>query len=100
MEGCYCIVYCGVVASSCGVVEKMGGRVQSSGSSWNIGKSPRKLRGNLRLSSTPEVPPLGSLITLVERPKRYHTKADKQSYLLVVVVYNLFQLFSTLLMNR
>ena len=42
----------------------MGGRVQSSGSSWNIGKSPRKLRGNLGLSSTPKVPPLGSLITL------------------------------------
>ena len=65
MEVCYCIVYCGVVASSCGVVEKMGGRVKSSGSFWNIGKSPRKLRGNLDISSTPKVPPLGSLTTLV-----------------------------------
>ena len=70
MEGCYCIVYCGVVASSCGVVEKMGGRVQSSGSFWNIGKSPRKLRGNLGLSSTPKVPPLGSLITLPQNLRR------------------------------
>ena len=32
----------------------------------------------------------------VERPKRYHTKAEKQIYLLMVVVCNLFWLFSTL----
>ena len=59
------LLYC--VLWRCGVVEKMGGRVQSSGRFWNTGKSPRKLLGNFCLSSTPKAPPLISLTTLFWR---------------------------------